>query len=67
MTPDINFESLSYSPFSIHENSINSENSDPDTLAFTKIFNLSGHITVPLTIVRTIFNVYQKNSFLLYN
>ena len=52
MTPDINFESLSYSPFSIHENSINSENSDPDTLAFTKIFNLSGHITVPLTRLR---------------
>ena len=25
MTPDINFESLSYNPFSIHELSINSE------------------------------------------
>ena len=25
MIPDSNFESLSYSPFSIHENSINSE------------------------------------------
>ena len=29
MTPDINFESLLYSPFSLHENSINSEH-DPD-------------------------------------
>ena len=29
MTPDINFESLSYNPFSIHESSINSEH-DPD-------------------------------------
>ena len=29
MTPDINFESLLYNPFSIHESSINSEhNSD---------------------------------------
>ena len=30
MIPDINFESLSYNPFSIHESSINTEH-DPET------------------------------------
>ena len=65
MTPDINFESLSYNPFGIHESSINSEH-DPDILTFTKIFLLLRHITVPLMVLRTIFKVSRKISFPFY-
>ena len=55
MTPGINFESLSYNPFSIHESSINSEH-DPE-INFSKIFLLLRHITVALMILRTTFNL----------
>ena len=58
MTPDINFEALSYNPFSIHKNSINSEN-DPDINFYQDISSLR-HITVALMILRTTF---LKDSF----
>ena len=54
MTPDINFESLLYCPFSIRENSINREH-DPDINFYQDIS--FPDITVPLMILRTIFNV----------
>ena len=56
MTPDINFESLSYSPFSIHENSINSEH-DTDIDFYQDISSLR-HITT--------FNVTQDILFPFY-
>ena len=37
MTPDINFESLSYSLFTIHQNSMNSKQ-DPDITFYQDIF-----------------------------
>ena len=55
MTLDINFESLSYNPSSIHESLTNSEH-DPE-INFTNIFLLLRHITVALMIFRTTFNV----------
>ena len=42
MTPDINFESLSYNPFHIHESSINSEH-DPDINFYQDISSLETH------------------------
>ena len=48
MTPNINFESLSYNPFRIHESSVNSEHEQ--TLTFTKILLLLRHITIALMI-----------------
>ena len=46
MTPDINFESLSYNPFSIHESSINSEH-DPDINFYQDISSLETHYCSP--------------------
>ena len=42
MIPDINFESLLYNPFSIHESSINSEY-DPGINFYQDIFSLETH------------------------
>ena len=45
MTPGINFESLSYSTFSIHENSISREH-DSDINFYQDIFFLETHYTL---------------------
>ena len=42
MTPGINFESLLYNPFSIHESSINTEN-DPDIDFYQNTSSLETH------------------------
>ena len=52
MTPVINFESLSYNPFSIHESPINSEH-DPDINVYQDIPSLETHYCSP--------NDFQKN------
>ena len=46
MTPDINFDSLLYNPFSIHESSINSED-DPDSKFYQDISFLETHYCSP--------------------
>ena len=46
MTPGINFESLSYNPFSIHESSINSEH-DPDINFYQDISSFERHYWSP--------------------
>ena len=46
MTPDINFESLSYNPFSIHESSMNSEH-DPDVNFYQDISSFETHYCSP--------------------
>ena len=46
MTPDISFESLSYNPFSIHQNSINSEH-DPEINFYQDISSLETHYCSP--------------------
>ena len=46
MTPGINFESLSYNPFGIHESSINSER-DPDISFYQDISSLETHYCSP--------------------
>ena len=55
MTPDINFESLSYNLFSIHESSINSEH-DPDINFYQDISSLETHYCSPNDL-RTTFNL----------
>ena len=66
MTPDINFESLLYNPFSIHESSINSEH-DPDINFYQDISSLETHYCSPNDFVlRTNFNlsIVIRNRFL---
>ena len=46
MTAYINFESLSYNPFSIHESAINSEH-DPDINFYQGISSLETHYCSP--------------------
>ena len=46
MTPDINFECLSYSPFNIHEKSINREHG-PDINFYQDISPLEIHYCTP--------------------
>ena len=66
MTSVINFESLSYNPFSIHESLINSEH-DPDINFYQDISTLETQtITVALMIFRTTFNVSWKIPFPFY-
>ena len=45
MTPGINFKSLSYNPFGIHESSINSER-DPDINFYQDISSLETHYCI---------------------
>ena len=58
MTPDINFESLSYNPFSIDESSINSEH-DPDINVYQDISSLETHYCSPNNF--KIFKNFNKN------
>ena len=46
MTPNINFKSLSYSFFSIHEKSVNSEH-DPGITFYQDISSLETHYCTP--------------------
>ena len=64
MTPDINFESLLYNPFSIHENSINTEH-DSDINFYQDISSLETHYCTLMILIR-IFNVSQKIPFSFY-
>ena len=61
MTPDINFESLSYNPFRIHECSINSEH-DPDVIFYQDIFSLKTHYCSPNDFQNN-FQCFLKDSF----
>ena len=61
MTPDINFESLSYNPFSIHESSINSEH-DPDINFYQDISSLETHYCSPNDFQNN-FQCFLKDSF----
>ena len=61
MTPDINFESLSYNPFKIHECSINSEH-DPDVIFYQDIFSLKTHYCSPNDFQNN-FQCFLKDSF----
>ena len=61
MTPDINFESLSYNPFSIHESSINSEH-DPDINFYQDISCLETHYFSPNDL-KDNFQSFLKDSF----
>ena len=61
MTPDINFESLSYNPFSIHESSINSEH-DPDINSYQDISSLETHYCSPNDFKNN-FQSFLKDSF----
>ena len=61
MTPDINFESLSYNPFSIHESSINSEH-DPDINFYQDISSLETHYCSPNDLKNN-FQSFLKDSF----
>ena len=58
MTPDINFESFSYDPFSIHESSIVSM---IQILTFTKIFLLLRYYCSPNAFQN--FQCFLKDSF----
>ena len=61
MTPDINFESLSYSPFSIHENSINSEH-DSEINIYQDISSLEIHYCTHNDFKNN-FQCFSKDSF----
>ena len=61
MTPDINFESLSYNPFSIHKSSINSEH-DPDINFYQDISSLETHYCCPNNFKNN-FQCFLKDSF----
>ena len=61
MTPDINFESLPYSPFNIHESSINSEH-DPDINFYQDIFSLETHYCSPNDFKNN-FQSFSEDSF----
>ena len=61
MTPDINFESLLYNPFSIHESSINSEH-DPDINFYQDISSLETHYCSPNDFQNN-FQCFLKDSF----
>ena len=61
MTPDINFESLSYSPFSIHENSINSAH-NLDINFYQNISSLETHYCTPNDFKNN-FQFFSKDSF----
>ena len=61
MTPDINFEYLSYNLFSIHESSINSEH-DPDINFYQDISSLGTHYCSPNDFKNN-FQSYLKDSF----
>ena len=57
MTPDINFQSLSYNLFSIHESSINSEHEhDPDNNFYQDISSFDTHYCSPNDL-RTTFDL----------
>ena len=56
MTSDINFQSLAYNLFSIHESSINSEH-NPEINFYQDISSLETYYTVALMILRTTFNL----------
>ena len=61
MTPDINFKSLSYNPFSIHKSSINSEH-DPDINFYQDISSLETHYCNPNDFKNN-FQSFLKDSF----
>ena len=61
MTQDINFESLSYNPFSIHESSINSDH-DPDINFYQHISSLETHYCSPNDFKNN-FQSFLKDSF----
>ena len=61
MTPDINFESLSYNPFSIHESSISSEH-DSDINFYQDIPSLETHYCSPSD-SKNNFQCFLKDSF----
>ena len=61
MTPDINFESLSYNPFSIYKSSINSEH-DPDINFYQDISSLETHYCSPNDFKNN-FQSFLKDSF----
>ena len=61
MTPDLNFESLSYNPFSIHESSINSEH-DPDLNFYQDISSLETYYCSPNSFKNN-FQSCLKDSF----
>ena len=61
MTPDINFESLSYNPFSIHKSSINSEH-DPDSNIYQDISSFETYYCSPNDFQNN-FQCFLKDSF----
>ena len=61
MTVDINFKFLLYSPFSIHENSINREH-DPDINFYQHISSLETHNCTPNEFMSN-FQCFSKDSF----
>ena len=61
MTPDINFQSLSYNTFSIHESAINSEH-DPDINFYQDISSLETHYCSPNDFQNK-FQCFLKDSF----
>ena len=61
MTPDVNFESLSYNPFSIHKSSINGEH-DPDISFYQDISSLETHYYSPNDFKNN-FQCFLKDSF----
>ena len=61
MAPDINFESLSYSPFSIHENSRINEH-DPGINFYQDISSLETHYCTPNDFKNN-FQCFSKDSF----
>ena len=61
MIPDINFESLSYSPFSYHENSINSKH-DRDINFYQDISSPETHYCTP-NYFENNFQCFSKDFF----
>ena len=61
MTPDINFESLSYNSFSIHESSINGKH-DPDINFYQDTSSLETHCYSPNDFQNN-FQCFLKDSF----
>ena len=61
MTPDINFEYLSYNPSSIQESSINNEH-DPDINFYQDISSLETHYCSPNDFQNN-FECFLKDSF----
>ena len=61
MTPDINFEYLSYNPFSIHESSINSEH-ESDINFYQDISSLETHYCSPNDFMNN-FQSFLKDCF----